>query len=367
MSRDTAWVVVTHAMLPNGAAHRLAQTLLHDGIAVGLCATPLPGAPRWREERLFPQQQVPQVLVDERRPVPLTQEFRSAISLCRFARAIRRSSLSDLVLVGCDPLSFLEAMAAFRCARVHIRASAAWFVDWSAHRLERPVEALAYRSTSTAALRLADVPAAISPFAADALTRTAKIRKDVLVLPNQALQLGPGPVWEERPLRVVYMGGLSDQQGTAVLLGVAEALAAHGVFVDIIGDGPATPAVTARVMNIQGVHFHGVVADVATLARIMLQARVGLALYDPLFPQYLYGDSLKIKDYLAAGMRVVSTLPTSVEDGVIVTSEYSVPAVVTATRFALSQPAPTDPATHPMLEDAKRAVTHFRSVMEAIP
>jgi hypothetical protein len=91
----------------------------------------------------------------------------------------------------------------------------------------------------------------------------------------------------------------------------------------------------------------------------MDRARVGWALYDPTYPMHAYVDSLKIKDYLSAGLRVVSTLSTSVADGVIAKSVYSVPAVVAATRRLLSGDPPTAPTEHPMLTEAAQSLRAF--------
>jgi hypothetical protein len=108
------------------------------------------------------------------------------------------------------------------------------------------------------------------------------------------------------------------------------------------------------------------VGDAGGLADVLLRARVGWALYDSGFPQYSFGDSLKTKDYLAAGMRVVSTLPQSVDDGIIATAQCSVPAVVEATRQALVQPPLFDPLVHAQLTDAKRSLRMFVSTVCAV-
>ncbi|MDA8280421.1 MAG: glycosyltransferase [Actinomycetota bacterium] len=366
MSVGPTWVVVTHAMLPNGASHRLAQALLHDGHDVAFCAMPLPGASRWRAERMLPGARTPEVLVDEPRPVPPLRELRSAAGVVRFAWQVAKSGCREIVLVGCDPVSFLQAVAAFRSAPVRVRASAVWFVDWSAQRLQHPTTAAAYRLVTRTALRLADVTAAISPEAAEAMAGVTRPRRNIVVLANQALHVGTGPAWAERPLSVAYVGGLSQHQGVDVLLGAAAVLGREGVAVDIVGDGPANRTVLEAVANLSGVRFHGMVGDVGGLADVLLSARVGWALYDSGFPQYSFGDSLKTKDYLAAGMRVVSTLPRSADNGVIGVAQCSVPAVVEATRQALVQPPPSDPIAHPLLVDAKRSLQTFVSAVCAV-
>jgi len=366
MSVGPTWVIATHAMLPNGPSHRLVGTLVDEGYEVAFCATPLPGAARWRSERMRPGARTPAVLLDEERPVPSLREVRSAVEVTQFAWQLARSGCREVVLVGCDPVSFLEAVVAFRSAPVRLRAAAVWFVDWSAQRLQHRVSATAYRLATRGALRLADVTAAISSQAADELARVGRPGRDIMVLANQPLHLGAGAGWAERRPSVVYAGGLSEQQGVDILLEAAAGLGRDGVRVDIIGDGPASRAVAADVANMPGVSFHGLVGDVGGLADVLLRSRVGWALYDPCFPMHTYNDPLKIKDYLAAGMRVVSTLPRSVDDGVIAKAAYHVPALLEATRQALAVPPAFAPSSHPLVADATRSLREFISAVQAV-
>jgi len=315
---------------------------------------------------MLPGEQIPQILVDEERHVPPMRELRSAVDLTQFAWQLAKSGRREVVLVGCDPVSFLEAAAAFRSAPIRVRATAAWFVDWSAQRLQRRATAAAYRLATRGALRLADVTAAISPQAADAITRIGRPRRAVVVLANQPLRLGTGVAWPDRSRSVVYLGGLSQPQGVDLLLGAAAALAADEVTVDIIGDGPARRTVEAAIARLPGTRFHGLVGDADLLADVLLGARIGWALYDPGFPMHSYNDPLKIKDYLATGMRIVSTLPTSIDDGVIATARYSVPAVVDATRQALVTVPSFEPSTHPLLVDAGRSLSAFLAAVAAV-
>jgi hypothetical protein len=69
----------------------------------------------------------------------------------------------------------------------------------------------------------------------------------------------------------------------------------------------------------------------------MLSARVGLAIYDPEFPMFEFNDPLKERDYLAAGLRVVSTMPRGVEDPRVQRVAYSATAIVQAVVRALSE------------------------------
>ncbi len=365
-AKPPTWVVVTHAELPNGAAHRLTQALLSQGYNAALCANPLPGASRWRAEVLLPGARVPTVLRDEARSVPWWRETRSAVDVVVFARRLARTETRDVMVVGCDPVSFLEGIAAFCLSGVQVRATAAWFVDWSAQRLVRRSSRATYLGAARRTARLADVVAAITPAAAAAVSQVARPKNEVRVLTNQPLQVGSGPVWTSRPLSVVYVGGLSSHQGAEILLEAARRLGRDGITVEIAGGGPAASAVAAGVSTLPNVRFHGVVEDIDKLSRLLHNARVGLALYDHHFPQYGYGDSLKIKDYLAAGMRVVSTLPSSVDDGTVTVAGYDVTEVVEATRTALLEPPATEPSQHPLVLGAKQSLRDFVWAVEGV-
>lgn len=358
------WAIVTHALLPNGAAHRLVGALRDDGQRVGFCAIPFPGGVRWRAERVIPGRES-NVLVDEARHVSPLRETFSALDIGRFAWQMASSGCRDVVLVGCDPLVFLEAVAAFGSSPVRVRTKVAWFVDWSAQRLAHAVPAAAYRLATRTTLALADVTAAISPAAADAVAGVGRHRHDVAVLANQPLHLGSIPSWSDRRQAVAYVGGLSAHQGVAILLQAGRLLARDGVEVDIVGDGPASGEVARAVAHEPRMHFHGLLAGRDQLASIMLTARVGWALYDPGFPMHGLGDPLKVKDYLAAGMRVVSTLPTGTADEVITAAGYSVSSLVAATRHALAQPPASDPASHPMLLAAPQSLRSFIDTLTA--
>lgn len=363
VSERPAWVVLTHADLPNGPAHRLVAALRQAGYPVGMCAVPLPGAASFRAETLLPGSTGAAVVADAR-PVKSRQELRSAIDLARFAWSVAREGRKDLVLVGCDPVSFVEGLVAFRLAPIRVRAAAVWFVDWSAQRLERRLTGAVYLGATRVALGWADVVAAISPAAGEVLAGIGRGRHEVLVLPNQPLASGSGPAWASRPLAVGYVGGLSDHQGADILLDTARILSQRAVAMEIVGAGPAGNLVATVTATLPNVRFHGLLENVGQLAHILHRTRVGCALYDPDFAMHAYNDPLKIKDYLAAGLRVVSTLPSSVDDGAVTKAAYSTGDVVEATLRALSEPPVFDPSQHSLLTDARRSLKGFVTAVE---
>ena len=108
---------------------------------------------------------------------------------------------------------------------------------------------------------------------------------------------------------------------------------------------------------LKNVTFHGTIEDSEALSQLAQSARVGLALYDPSYAMFAFNDPLKIKDYLSAGLRVVSTLPTSVDDGVILKTSYSVDSIVPAIVTALTEAPAFPPNTHKILHDGEKALT----------
>jgi len=262
MSEHPTWIVATHALLPNGPAHRLARSLRERGRPVAFCALALPGGARRRAERLPLGDDTPTVRVDEPGPVRAWEEGRGGAELVGFAVALAHLGSRDLVLVGCDPLVYHEARFALASAGLRTTRRALWMVDWSVQRLRRPIGAAAYRLLVAGAVRDADVVAAISAEAADAVAAAARRgHRSVLVLPNQPLRAGTVPPRRDRSRRVASVGGLSAAQGADVLVEVARDLSARQIPLELAGDGPAAEAVRRQLAGLAGVRFHGLVED----------------------------------------------------------------------------------------------------------
>jgi hypothetical protein len=350
------WIVVTHALLPNGAAHRLAGALREHGRDVGFCAIPMPGGVRTRAERRLPRSESFDSLIDRQGGVPVWREPLSIVDFMTFGRRVHAEGRDSVVVVACDPLAYLEAIPALRIGGVKVRSDAVWFVDWSAQRLNGRLSGRAYKSIARSAARRAKVVGAITSTAAGAIAELghSRAREEILVLPNLPLSFDEDKTlaWDSRPKGVVYLGGLSSEHGAELLLRAALALTNAGHSVDIAGDGPAASDFAEAAARIDGLNFHGMINDPQELATIMYRSRVGLALYDPTFPMFAYNDSLKIKDYLRAGLRVVTTFPRGVEDDSLRYSSYDVETLVSTTLGALNDPPRSDPRNHPLIAEA---------------
>lgn len=359
VTNPPAWIVVSHVLLPNGAAHRLVTTLQARARPVVFCGLPLPWGRRRRAEQLLPPSLESTPSVDKPGPVRLWEELNGVGDLARFGRQVASLPFDRFVLVGCDPLGYAEARFVLADLRRRIRRTV-WFVDWSAQRLEHPVTGRAYQALTRFALRDAHEAAAISPAAASALGALSPGRATVRVVPNQPLHLGALPSWEERPAGVGYLEGLSLVQGSDLLVGIAQTLAAEEISLAIAGDGPASSDIQHAVGTLPGVRFHGLVERPSAIRPILASARVGVALYDPAYPMHSCNDPLKVKDYLASGMRVVTTLPRLADGDIVRSADYSLGPLLDEIRRVLRAPPPaTGPQCHPLLREAAGPVEEF--------
>ncbi|MGH3262708.1 MAG: hypothetical protein ACRDNS_11980, partial [Trebonia sp.] len=171
--------------------------------------------------------------------------------------------------------------------------------------------------------------------------------------------------WAHRPAGVAYIGGTSDEQAASILADAARRLSAAGIPLHIAGDGPAAGAVRAVAETLPGVYFHGLVQRTDRLGAILGRCRVGLALYDPDFPMFHFVDSLKTKDYLAAGLRVVTTLPGASSDEAVVATDFTAASVLDGVHRALYGDPFEAMSEHPSLLEAAGQLGDFVRALEA--
>ncbi len=368
MTESVRWIVVTHAELPNGSAHRVVRALRRSGRPVGLCAVPLPGSSRFRLETASPGIPRSDKLIVRDCIVPVWQELLNLIEIAKYAFELRKTGRDPVLIVGCDPLIYFECLAIFKVIGVRSASHAVWFVDWSAQRLQRRWAGFAYKALARAAIRKAKTKAAISLPAAAAIADIGSSvhLSQILVLPNPPLVFEnlKTLAWEDRPPAIVYVGGLSIQQGVNVLLDAAVVFDRMGIQMEIAGDGPLAWKVTAASDELKCMRYHGTLSDPNEIGELMARSRVGLALYDPSFEQYNYGDSLKIKDYLSAGLRIVSTSPRSADDGVISQASFDVDSIIKEALIALKNAPDIDPRSHPLLNESGDPLRTLISLME---
>lgn len=126
------------------------------------------------------------------------------------------------------------------------------------------------------------------------------------------LNLPPVPVIqprEPRERRAIYVGSITRARGLDVMLGMATALAPHGIRLRLVGEAP-NPEDAARIRAATNVDWDGPLPNEEALREIE-QSRVGLALLADQ-PNYRHSMPTKILEYMACGTPVVATpLPLS--------------------------------------------------------
>ncbi|WP_300602980.1 glycosyltransferase family 4 protein [Trebonia sp.] len=112
------------------------------------------------------------------------------------------------------------------------------------------------------------------------------------------------------PRRVIYIGHLSPDRGSAEIVSLARMLAPHGIAVELVG--PADPAARAHIEAAGDlVHWHGFVPNEQALA-MAEGALAGLSLlHDE--PNFVHSMPTKVVEYMARGVPVITTpLPLAV-------------------------------------------------------
>ncbi len=138
----------------------------------------------------------------------------------------------------------------------------------------------------------------------------ARFRRTHPVVPNTAYvpetAAPPGG-----PRRVIYIGHLSPDRGSAELVSLARVLAPHGIAVELVG--PADAAARAHIEAAGDiVHWHGFVPNEQALA-MAEGALAGLSLlHDE--PNFVHSMPTKVVEYMARGVPVITTpLPLAVD------------------------------------------------------
>lgn len=286
----------------------------------------------------------------------------------QYARKLKTTTDVTYSVVCCDPLMFLQIKAIFRLVNVRTASVTLWFVDWSAQRLNSRISGFTYRLLTKLSGKCSTIVAGISESA------TVEIRSVInndsiifLTVPNIPILFNEDliPNWANRGPAVVSMSGLLNEQGTSFMGALSELLNEIGVDLIIIGDGPQANEIKSIAKSYSNVIYLGLIEKVAELAFYLGKAKVGLALYDPMFPMYSFNDPLKIKDYLSAGLKVVSTLPRSTQDKSIYVSNYDAQSIYESIVSALESEEIPDHCNHPLLIGSNKAVEEFIRQIES--
>jgi len=111
--------------------------------------------------------------------------------------------------------------------------------------------------------------------------------------------------------RVVYVGWLSPDRGSAEMVSLGRLLAPHGIAVELIGQADAQARAHIEAAG-DAVHWHGFVPNAEAL-RLVEGALAGLSLLQD-EANFRHSMPTKVAEYMARGVPVISTpLPLAVE------------------------------------------------------
>ena len=130
------------------------------------------------------------------------------------------------------------------------------------------------------------------------------------VVPNTTTVPEKAP-WPSGPRRVVYVGWLSPDRGSAEMVELGRLLAPHGIAVELMGQADAAARAHIEAGG-DAVHWHGFVPNEQAL-HLVEGALAGLSLLQD-EENFRHSMPTKVAEYMARGVPVVSTpLPLAAE------------------------------------------------------
>lgn len=318
MESSYVFCVIAHGAFPNGTAHRVFGYLATHEQVAGLLILPMLGSTyrlsesRWSNGLARQYQNYEKVrLTKGREARDLILNFIKIHRFLEDATRIRRHGGAKMILLACDPLAYSLASL---IGRRRFKQKVIYFVDFEPRRFTRSLLGAIYGFLTRRAIRSADRVWTISSGVHSKLQAlTGYHHKRVEIVPNIPLRglLAPASA---RLDRVVFMGNISAIQGTCLLPDiirhVQEFRPGQEISWDILGSGPLLQWLKEETRGLTHISFHGQVTDPQAVLTHLSKAKVGLALYDLTEDSHAsYGDSLKIRDYLASGLHTLTTFP----------------------------------------------------------
>ena len=211
------------------------------------------------------------------------------------------------VFVGIDSLNAAAGLALRR--RRKARRAVFWTIDFVPDRF--PSRALngIYHRFDRFCVRHCDETWNVSP-----RIEAARRERDI-VGPQRVVPIGANvrPSQSPVPGRLIFVGHLLEKQGVQIALRALPLVREHRpeTHLVVVGDGPYRSALESLAHELEleaAVEFKGYVEEHAAVEELIARSAVGLAPYDPAIASFTaFADPGKIKNYLAAGVPVVTT------------------------------------------------------------
>jgi glycosyltransferase involved in cell wall biosynthesis len=293
-------------------------------------------ARRWEAGELVQERRLPW---DRRVPDPITWAKDFVLDVLWPARLAGPID----VFVGIDSLNAAAGLALRSGGKS--RRVVFWTIDYVPDRFPNPVLNRIYHRFDDLCVSRCDETWNLSPRMEPARRERGVVGRQ-RVVPMGANVRPPGPA---DPYQVVFVGHLLEKQGVQLALRavrrVREQVASTRLLV--IGDGPYRPeleSLTAELGLGGAVEFTGYVEDHAEVEERIARSAVGLAVYDPSIASFTtFADPGKVKNYLAAGVPVITTpvVHSAAEiqrAGAGIVIDYDVEALAEALREVLGRP-----------------------------
>jgi glycosyltransferase involved in cell wall biosynthesis len=219
-----------------------------------------------------------------------------------------RTSGAIDVFVGIDPLNAAAGLALRRAGKA--RRVVFWTIDYVPERFESRLLNGIYHRFDRLCVRSCDQTWNASPRMEPA-RRERGVTGRQRVVPIGANVRAPRPPAD--PSQAIFVGHLLEKQGVQLVLRAWPLVRDHvpTARLVIVGDGPYRETLESLAAELdldEAIEFTGYVERHEEVEDLIGQSAVGLAVYDPGIASFTeFADPGKIKNYLAAGVPVVTT------------------------------------------------------------
>jgi glycosyltransferase involved in cell wall biosynthesis len=212
------------------------------------------------------------------------------------------------VFIGVDPLNAAAGLLLRRLGKAD--KVVFWTIDYVPDRFPSRIMNRIYHSFDRLCVTRCDVTWNVSPRMEPARRQRGVTGRQRVVEVGADYTGSTGP-WDHH--RIVFVGHLLEKQGVQLALGALPTVreAVPDAHLLVIGDGPYRDELErlAHEAGVDGaVEFAGYVECHEEVERLIAESAVGLATYDPSIASFtIYADPGKVKNYLAAGIPVITT------------------------------------------------------------